>query len=146
MRTAVIAAAAAIRPGTVVVVEAATVIGLPATVSGRVSEATSVDADSDVAPTAVPDVVPAVPPLEAAVEEPPDLVVDVDPEPPVELAVETLAAPPVPVAHWVGPCLSQACGCGAEVASLLVPSAENVGLLQFWMLTFCGLPPGILRT
>src|SRR5262245_50939501 len=41
-----------------------------------------------------------------------------------------VCAPPVPVVHWVGPCLSQAAGCGSFLANVLVPSVEKVGLLQ----------------
>ena len=137
--TATAAAPAAISPGTAKFEDAGMVNGLPATVTGRVSVVTS--------PTPA-----AVPRLPAAVAEPPVVPVapeepeplDFEPEP--ELAVETSEAPPVPVAHCAEPCLSQAWGWGAVVASLFEPSEEKVGLLHLPMLTFLGSPPGILST
>ena len=61
-----------------------------------------------------------------------------------ETWVTVLAAPPVPLTHWVGPCLSQAGGWGAVSASRLAPLGVNVGLLQPWMLMFWVTAPGIL--
>ena len=63
---------------------------------------------------------------------------------PLLTGVATATAPPVPVVHWVGPCLSQAGGYGAVWASRLTPLGENVGLLQDWMLMLCTSAPGIL--
>ena len=57
--------------------------------------------------------------------------------------VDTLAAPPVPVEHWVEPCLSQAGGYGAVWANRLAPDGVKVGLLQLWMLMFWTSAPGI---
>ena len=134
------ATAAAISPGVAVTAEVGIVMGLPATVSGRVSEETS-----EAEPVLPPEVLSVLSsdglPDPEAPDEPdePEL-------PPLLPAVGTLAAPPVPVAHWVLPCLSQAWGCGAVVASLLEPSDENVGLLHFAMLTVVGSPPGIFST
>ena len=67
------------------------------------------------------------------------------------LEVEPLAppepgAPPVAVVHCVGPCLSQAGGCGSSSARVLVPLVEKVGLLQPWMKELVALAtwfPGI---
>src|ERR1700677_1909483 len=53
-------------------------------------------------------------------------------------------APPVPVVHWMGPCLSQAGGYGAVSASRLKPEGVKVGLLQLWTLMVCTSAPGIL--
>lgn len=49
------------------------------------------------------------------------------------LAPPDPGAPPVAVEHCVGPCSSQAGGCGSLVARVLVPLVEKVGLLQLWM-------------
>ena len=60
--------------------------------------------------------------------------------------VVVFPAPPVPVVHCVGPCLSQAGGSGSVWASVLVPFVENVGLLHDWMLMFGTFAPGIFRS
>lgn len=46
-------------------------------------------------------------------------------------------------AHWVAPCWSQAGGNGSVVASVSVPSVENVGLSHVWMVRFATFAPGI---
>lgn len=89
---------------------------------------------------------PAVcPPAANDPDPPPD---DLEPWLVPEPAFPTVVgccAPPVPVVHWVGPCLSQAGGKGAFLAKRFVPSGENVGLLQLWMLMFSTTAPGIFR-
>ncbi len=67
----------------------------------------------------------------------------VDPPPP--LRVVGFVSPPVPVAHCVAPCLSQAAGIGASSASWLGLVVENVGLLQLWMLMSLRHGTGDLR-
>jgi hypothetical protein len=108
-------------------------------------------------PATAPDP-PACPPTVAVpVDLTPEDALDPLPEDPVEdgpgLVAPTVAAvpvtfvgavaPPVPVVHCVEPCLSQAAGYGAVLASRFVPLGENVGLLQLAMLMFCTLAPGI---
>lgn len=103
---------AAMRPGAAVPNDAGIVTGVPATVIGLLS------VEREVMESRLPPVeaasgsearVESEP--EARVEPEPDLV-EPEPEPapdtPPELVVETFAAPPVPVAHCVVPCLSQA--------------------------------------
>ena len=58
--------------------------------------------------------------------------------------VATATAPPVPVVHWVGPCLSHAGGYGAVWARRFTPVGLKVGLLQDWMLMLWTSAPGIL--
>ena len=93
---------------------------------------------ADVVPPVDPPVLPPPvdPPVVLPPVPPPGVVLDVPPEAAGFTGVEIFLAPPVPVAHWFGPCLSHSWGCGALSASTLWPSAENVGFLQLWMLMF----------
>ncbi len=83
---------------------------------------------------------PAPPEAAAAAAAPPG--VDASGAPGLT-GVET-TAPPVPVVHWSGPCLSQAGGKGAVWANRFTPVGENVGLLQLAILMDWTSAPGIL--
>ena len=82
--------------------------------------------------------------LAPEVEDPdppePELVDPAELDPVTAVAV---LAPPVPVVHWVGPCLSHAGGMGAVVASKFAPLDENVGLSQLEIEMFWTTAPGI---
>ncbi len=62
-----------------------------------------------------------------------------------DTAVGTFARPAVPSAHCSGPLASHAFGCGAFLASVLVPSELNVGFAHCRMSIVCTSTPGILR-